>query len=203
MGIGLLDENETATGQFFPSIASGSRRAPAARRPIPRAANDIGTRFNITDDLRGERISSRQDIADEDAPVERFISALQELWRNKAFRFRSDVAHRLSMLRSISLEEQTELSVNSVEQFVRFLTSRPRLNWPSLIITPQGNVRASWSPEDNKHFAIEFLGGQEVRFVVFAPREGARPARIAGSELLRNVLLRAQQIGADWYGEHT
>src|SRR5262249_28061107 len=102
------------------------------------------------------------------------------------------------------LDEGIPLSSASVEQFVRFLRENSSLQQPSLVVTDDGNLRASWSPEADKHFAVEFLGGHNVAFVMFVPRASARTARVAGlSEAMDLILVRAEQMGVNWFREHS
>lgn len=148
-----------------------------------------------------EGLGSRRDIALESTDVERFISSLERLWATKDFRGRSTVAHRLTALRSACLDEEVDLSLDSVEQFVRFVAKHRGMLTPDLAITAEGNVRASWTPDIDRHFAIEFLGGQRVKFVLFVPRQDVPVARMAGTEAGGLVVLRAEQMGVNWFYE--
>lgn len=179
-------QEEIATRPYWRTITPEPSVPPRAPAPRPE-----------------EGVSSRRDLTPESTDVERFISAIEKLWGTKSFRWRSQVAHRLFELRRACLEENVPLSSASIEQFVRFVRENPLIGQPSLIITDTGNLRASWSPEADRHFAIEFLGGSNVAFVIFAPRKSARTARVAGSsEAMDLILLRAAQMGVDWVGEH-
>ena len=182
--------------QEFDQIPATRRYLTSVKDPVPLHRR----RYNKTAD---ESLGSRRDIAIESTPIERFISALEMLWGIKGFRGRSTVAHRLTTLRSACLDEGLELSVDSVEQFVRFIAKHRELRTPDLAITGEGNVRASWSPEIDRHLAIEFLGGQSVKFVLFAPRQDIPVARLAGTEASTLIVLRAEQMGADWFNEHS
>ena len=53
--------------------------------------------------------------------------------------------------------------------FIDFIQSIQNVSYPALVLTSQGNIRAEWTEASNKHFALEFLGDNNVRFVVFAP----------------------------------
>jgi hypothetical protein len=130
--------------------------------------------------------------------VERFIAALERIWAIKGFRFRSELAGRLSTLRSACLDEELPLSLDSVEQLISFLQHHPHLAMPKIAITPEGHARASWTRDKDRHFAIQFVGGGFVRFVLFAPRERDNTARIAGTETEALILAHASQLGANW-----
>ena len=183
---GIQDTEQLPTTERYEQSVVSGVSAPVRRRY--RSPTEEGT-------------GSRRNIKNGTTPVERFISALEQLWANKALKPRSEIAHRLTALRRACLEEQLTLSLDSIEQFVHFLAVHPHVQRPNLAITADGNVRASWSPESDKHLGIEFLGTQTVRFVLFAPRFDAPAARIGGTETANAILLRAKQLGADWFGE--
>jgi|SRR5262249_4528137 len=131
-------------------------------------------------------------------PTEKFISALQRLWAIKALPLRGEIAHRLTMLRSACLEEEQAISIDSLQQFIRFLRRYPQLDMPRITITGDGNVRAIWGPEPDRHFAAEFCEGNLIRFVLFAPRGRGEVARLAGSETEERLVSTVKRLGADW-----
>lgn len=82
------------------------------------------------------------------------------------------LAARLEDLIAISEEEfpeQEPISSRSLEDFLIMIRSVPDIAYPEVVLTCEGNIRAEWTKSRNKHFAVEFLGAGEVRFVVFAP----------------------------------
>lgn len=86
--------------------------------------------------------------------------------------FAERLANRLHYLASISEEEypqQAPISPQSLEDFVAFLRSTPNLVYPSVVLAPCGNIQAEWRRGKNRHFAVEFVGNDDVHFVVFAP----------------------------------
>ena len=145
-----------------------------------------------------DSLGSRQ-LAPAVPPVERFISVLQSLWAVKTFSARSGVSKRLMLVRSACLEEGISLSLQSVEQFVQFITSHPFLSQPRLAVTPDGNLRASWDSSQRSALRFRVFGGGEIaRFVLFAPRPGGRTAHIAGTDDLTTIVAHARGLGADW-----
>lgn len=86
--------------------------------------------------------------------------------------FAEHLAKRLDYLVKISQEEypeQAPIAPESLQHFVAFLESTPKLACPGVVLTPSGNIQAEWRKGKNWHFAVEFVGSGDVHFVVFAP----------------------------------
>jgi hypothetical protein len=86
--------------------------------------------------------------------------------------FAARLATRLDDLVWISQEEypeQAPIAPESLQDFVAFLESTPKLVYPGVVLTPSGNIQAEWRKGKNRHFAVEFAGSGDVHFVVFAP----------------------------------
>ncbi len=62
------------------------------------------------------------------------------------------------------------LSPDSLEDFVNFLTNKPNLCYPDIVLSPEGNIAAQWrNAEMRGFFSAEFLDGGYVRYVIFSP----------------------------------
>jgi hypothetical protein len=86
--------------------------------------------------------------------------------------FAERLTKRLNYLAKISQEEypeQAPIAPESLQDFVAFLESAPKLVYPGVVLTPSGNIQAEWRKGKNRHFAVEFIGNNDVHFVVFAP----------------------------------
>jgi hypothetical protein len=82
------------------------------------------------------------------------------------------LAARLSTLQEFSGDEHPEQASPvpaAVLDLIIFLTLHPALDFPSIVLTPSGNVRIQWRRVRGEHFAIEFLGDNVVQYVIFAP----------------------------------
>ncbi len=118
--------------------------------------------------------------------------------------FSNKLADRLEELREISEEEfpeQEPLSTRSLEDFLEFIRSISNIVYPDIILTYKGNVRAEWTQSRNRHFAVEFLGGHETRFVVFAPDQKTpyKTNRVSGLSTLSSLLEIIRPYGVfDW-----
>ncbi|HEX8663859.1 MAG TPA: hypothetical protein VF744_07510 [Beijerinckiaceae bacterium] len=177
------DLSSTASRYSRPLIPAGPARGALSKVRVFRQSNQTS-------------VSSETAVGGSD--IERLIAAHHALWRIKSFPFRSEISQRLTVLRSACVDEGLPLAVSSVEQFVRFLSDHPNLPKPKLAITDRGNVRARWTPDKARHFAVEFAGNGSVHFVVIAPRPGQRPAHVSGTETEGNILSLASMLGVNW-----
>ncbi len=137
-------------------------------------------------------------------PDESLSSVVAGIRRDPRLRFPERLATRLEQLIEMSREEQPEQAppaLASVQALIAFLAANPELSYPTMVLTPAGNVRVEWRQGRGRHFAIEFLGDVDVRFVVFAP-DPKRPykvARVSGQASLESVMTLVAPYGVrDW-----
>lgn len=77
---------------------------------------------------------------------------------------------RIRYLIEITKEEtdQVPLSVLSLRALVDFLSKKPDVGYPDIVLTAEGNIRAVWNKNDkNQYLALEFLGGSDIRRIEF------------------------------------
>ena len=160
-----------------------------------------------SEDLFGEpsalpRIEFLVDPTQPSAPRETSLSELiLRIQTNAELPFAKRLAERLEQLVEISEEEfpeQEPMSARSLEDFFEFIRSIPNITYPDVILTYEGNVRAEWTQSRNRHFAVEFLGGNETRFVVFAPDQKTpyKTNRVSGLSTLSSLLEIISPYGA-------
>jgi hypothetical protein len=137
-------------------------------------------------------------------PNESLSGIVASVRRHPRLRFRERLATRLERLIEISREEQPEQpppALASVQDMIAFLAANPDLSYATTVLTPNGNIRLEWRRARDQHFAIEFLGDLDVRFVVFAP-DPKRPfkvARVSGQAALDSVMTLVAPYGVrDW-----
>jgi len=117
------------------------------------------------------------------------------------------LAARLRDLLEIAREEQPEQAppaAESLETFLGFLARHRGLRYPDVVLTPEGNARATWRRDRNQRLALEFLDDGDLRFVIFAPdpRHPYKTVRAAGAATIDSVLELAAPYGAlDWLHE--
>lgn len=143
-----------------------------------------------------ERISRQQEIS--------VAELIADVRTSVDIPFRNRLTARLEVLVNTSEEEfpeQEPMSSRSLNDFLIFIRSVPNLNYPGVVMTYEGNIRAEWTKSRNKHFALEFLGDGDIRFVIFAPdpKETYKTNRVSGLSTLASVMEHALPYGVlDW-----
>jgi hypothetical protein len=121
--------------------------------------------------------------------------------------FAQRLAKRLDYLVETSQEEyphQAPMVPQSLQDFIDYLQSVPNLTYPNVVLTPNGNIRAEWHKARNNHFAVEFIGDGDVRFVVFAPdlKHPEKTTRVSGLTSTDSLMPAVQPYGVlDWASE--
>lgn len=111
-----------------------------------------------------------------------------------------NLAKRLDFLVEASQEEypdQEPISPQSLQDFVNFLLEPNNLSCPEVVLTPNGNIRSQWKKSRNQHFAVEYLGNRNVRFVVFAPDQNDldKITRVSGQTSLDSLIDNVKPYG--------
>jgi len=93
------------------------------------------------------------------------------------------VKQRLQNLRVLAATDGEPYRVSSERHLFAFLQSVRHLRKPDIFLVANGNLRAVWKNAIGEQVGMEFLGDDEVQFVIFARRPTlARMARIAGRD---------------------
>jgi len=98
---------------------------------------------------------------------------------------RESLAHRLLTLFNDAKEEDSAslgISVGSIRNFFNFFRLHTNLKCPTISLTPDYNIYASWRGEQNRVFSVHFLPNGDTRFVIFKPndRHPGRQIRLSG-----------------------
>lgn len=114
---------------------------------------------------------------------------IQELiFQIKAFLtipYRHELANRLVTLFKDAKEEDptcSGISVGSLRYFYNFLQLHTNLKCPTISLTPEYNIYASWRDDQKRVFSVHFLSNGDARFVIFKPndRHPERQIRLSG-----------------------
>jgi len=127
--------------------------------------------------------------------------------RSKSICYRKGLANRLLTLFNDAKEEDPDclgIAAKSLRNFNNFLHLNTNLQCPTISLTPDYNVYASWRDEQKRVFSIHFLPDADVRFVIFKPndRHPERKIRISGvatTDVLMETVI-PYGIG-DWISE--
>lgn len=106
--------------------------------------------------------------------------------KTSPIRCREKLANRLNTLFKDSKEEYpygAGISTGSLRSFINFLKLHLNIKCPSISLTPEYNIYASWRDEQNRVFSVHFLPNGDARFVIFKPnyKHPERKIRISGT----------------------
>jgi hypothetical protein len=105
---------------------------------------------------------------------------------------------RIAFLKREADQEGGLFSKASESDFRRFVESHSAWSKPSLYLVDNGNLRAVWKSALGLHLGLQFLGGAEVQFVIFArdPDE-SELVRSAGRDSLIGIESRIASFEFD------
>lgn len=97
----------------------------------------------------------------------RLRELLSQLSAAVALDYREQLARRITALMPYEDEpDDVALSLASLQQLLQFLTSHPELKSPTITVTPDGDMYASWQKNRSCVFSVQFMDNGQVRFVV-------------------------------------
>ncbi|MEE9215780.1 MAG: hypothetical protein V3U54_13580 [Thermodesulfobacteriota bacterium] len=110
--------------------------------------------------------------------------------------YRERLANRLLSLFNDAKEEDPDslgITLGSIRDFYNFLQLHTNLKCPTISLTPDDNIYASWRDEQNRLFSVHFLPNGDVYFVVFKPNDKhpERKIKFSGTatiDTLRNTV---------------
>lgn len=99
--------------------------------------------------------------------------------------YHEGLAKRLLTLFNDAKEEDSAslgIAVGSLRNFYNFLKLHTNLKCPTISLTPDYNIYASWRGKQNRVFSVHFLLNADARFVIFKPndRHPERQIRLSG-----------------------
>lgn len=105
--------------------------------------------------------------------------------KSLSIRYHESLANRLLTLFNDAKEEDSAslgISVGSLRNFYNFFRLHTKLKCPTISLTPDYNIYASWRGEQNRVFSVHFLPNGDARFVIFKPndRHPGRQIRLSG-----------------------
>ena len=118
--------------------------------------------------------------------------------------YRKKLADRLTVLFDDAKEEDSAtvgIAVGSLRNFYNFLQFHTNLKCPSVSLTPENNIYASWRADQNRVFSVHFLPNGDARFVIFKPndRHPELQVRLSGtatSDVILETLAPSTMV--DW-----
>ena len=159
-----------------------------------------------TTDLPGNQDPTTQTtlLKREEDQVQELIFRIK---RSKSICYRESLANRLLTLFNDAKEEDPDclgIAAKSLRNFNNFIYLHTNLKCPTISLTPDYNIYASWRDEQNRVFSINFLPNADVRFVIFKPndRHPERKIRISGVATTDILMETVTPYGiGDWISE--
>ena len=109
------------------------------------------------------------------------------------------IRQRIELLKEIGEEEEIAYNANSEQDLWRFLKRLSFIKSPTLFLLDNGNLRAVWKGDGGKHIGLQFLGGEQIQFVIFSGRgEHNNMARIRGRDDFAGI---ARQLDTSVIGD--
>ena len=121
-----------------------------------------------------------------DSEEEQVQELIFRIRTSESIPFRQTLANRLLALFNDAKEEDSAslgISARSIRNFYKFLLLHTNLKCPTISLTPDYNIYASWRGEQKRIFSVHFLSNWDARFVIFIPndRHPERQIRISGA----------------------
>jgi len=124
--------------------------------------------------------------------------------RSIAISCRKSLANRILILFNDAKEEDPDclgIAAESLRNFYNFFRLNTNLKHPTISLTPDYNIYASWRGEQNRVFSVHFLPNGDTRFVIFKPNDKhpERKIRLSGSATTDTLIKTVESSGVwDW-----
>ncbi len=117
--------------------------------------------------------------------------------------YHKKLADRLLSLFNYEKEEDPDslcIAAGSLRDFYDFLHLHDNLKYPSITLSPDNNILASWRSEQNRVFSVHFLSNKDVRFVIFKPikKYPDRKFRFSGAATIDTLMDEIPKDMLDW-----
>ncbi len=135
--------------------------------------------------------------------AEKFRRLLEQLINSILIPYRNELAERICDLYQMAIEEDPEsggISGDSLNNFTKFMNSSKLKMLPSISLTEDNNIYASWKKGTGHVFSICFLPTGDVQFVVFIPnsQDPGKKTRVSGSTTIESLMQTVESNVRDW-----
>ena len=148
---------------------------------------------------------TQTDLVDsEDEQVQELILRIRT---SLSISHRETLANKLLRLFNDAKEEDpgsAGIAIGSLRTFIAFFQLHPTLKRPTISLTPENNVYASWRDSRRRVLSVHFLASGDVRFVIFKPndRYPERQFRLSGNATVDILMATVAPHGVlDWITE--
>ena len=117
--------------------------------------------------------------------------------------YRERLAKRLFNLFNYAKEEDSAslgIALSSLRNFYSFLQLHTNLKYPSITLSPDNNILASWRSKQSQVFSVHFLSNKDVRFVIVKPnkKHPNRKFRFSGAATTDTLMDEIPKDMLDW-----
>lgn len=140
-------------------------------------------------------------LNNEDDQVQELIFQIRTSF---SIRDHDSLAKRLLILFNYAKEDDPAslgIAVGSLRNFYHFFRLNVNIECPTISLTPDYNIYASWRGEQNRVFSVLFLSNGDACFVIFKPnnRHPERKIRITGT-VTTDILMETVSLHgiSDW-----
>ena len=192
-----MQDTSAVAGQFgftWPETFSGERIAGLfsdmfRHKAEGRAADEASAQTSIGGDERREELL---ELAVQWGLQEMHM-LIESLSAAHDIDFIEAIRTRMTSLREMLQEEEgatADLDPDSLRAFVAFLHQAPGVRRPGITLTPEGEVYARWQGQGSRLFAVHFISGEKVRFVISRPnpRHPRLVQRVSGVDAVDTIL---------------
>jgi len=181
------------------------RTVPKSKFWITIDVNQKGRKAPVSDWPENEDPYTQEDLLNnEEDQVQELIFRIR---KSRSIPYHENLANRILTLFNDAKEEDSAslgIAVGSLRNFYNFFRLHTNLKCPTISLTPDYNIYASWRGEQNRVFSVHFLPNGDVRFVIFKPndRHPGRQIRLSGiatSDILMETV--ALDGVSDWISE--
>ncbi len=112
-----------------------------------------------------------------------------------------ELANRLLVLFNDAKEEEASIAIDSLRDFHSFFRLYTNLKCPTISLTPEYNIYASWKADQNRVFSVHFLSNGDIRYVILKPndRHPERQIRVSGTTTIDILQETVASYGVwDW-----
>jgi hypothetical protein len=116
--------------------------------------------------------------------------------------YHESLANRILVLFNDAKEEDPDclgIAAESLRNFYNFFRLHTNLKRPTISLTPDYNIYASWRGEQNRVFSVHFLPKGDTRFVIFKPNDKhpERKIRLSGTATT-DILIKTVESSGVW-----
>ncbi len=136
---------------------------------------------------------------------EKIVNLIFLIRRSHSILYREKLTNRLFTLFKDAKEDHPDcpgIAANSLINFIKLLQLHPNLKYPSISLTPDNNIYASWREKQNRIyrvFSVHLLPNEDARFVIFKPnyKHPNQQIRISGTTTTDILIETVLPYGVD------